>query len=122
MNIISNAISDAGSIHTSCNRNKYRSAAPVLIGITVFLVIVFWLFSFTPVTANAGDHAHMKSYETYLVCKGDSLESIARTNSSRLSSVSVAEYIEKIRELNNFSSDYLVCGSYIFLPNYLATP
>ena len=60
------------------------------------------------------------SYESVLVCKGDTLWSIAETNLDHPTNAEIIAYIDEIAAINGISSDNIHTGNYILLPRYKA--
>lgn len=90
----------------------------ILSGITAFLAVIFFCIMGATASADSGNSATLKRYETRLVRKGDTLSAIAAENAGRLSHVTAGEYMEQIMELNGMDSVYIRSGEYILLPDY----
>jgi hypothetical protein len=91
----------------------------LLAGITIAFLVVFITVMRVPASADSGSYTEMKRYETCLIREGDTLSAIAEVNASRLSHITVDEYIQRIMELNNMDSEYITAGHYILLPDYI---
>lgn len=85
---------------------------------TLILVIFFCLFSHSQVSAGSRGLNDVKSVESVLIKKGDTLSSLAKTYAPVKSHISAGEYMKDIKELNNMESEHIKAGNYILLPNY----
>lgn len=57
-------------------------------------------------------------YEPVLICRGDSLWSIAKANLEHPTNAKIQEYVKEIISLNNMSSTSIHEGNYILIPRY----
>lgn len=60
-------------------------------------------------------------YESVLICKGDSLWSIAEANMENPTNAEIRAYVDEIILLNNISSTCIHTGNYILIPKYSRT-
>ncbi len=58
------------------------------------------------------------SYESVLICRGDTLWSIARENLSNATNAEIQDYVEEIISLNRLSTTSIHTGNYILIPKY----
>lgn len=91
----------------------------ILTILTFVLALLFFFFMKTPASADTGFYMEVKSYETRLIRKGDTLSSIAADNADRLSHSSCEQYMYQIMDFNHMDSEHIKAGQYILLPNYI---
>lgn len=58
------------------------------------------------------------SYESVLVCQGNTLWSIAREHLDQPTNADIQAYVQEIISLNNLSSCHIHSGNYILVPTY----
>lgn len=58
------------------------------------------------------------SYQSVLVCRGNSLWSIAKEHLDEPTNAEIQAYVEEIISLNNLSSGHIHTGNYILIPTY----
>lgn len=58
------------------------------------------------------------SYESVLICRGDSLWSIAEANLEHATNAEIRAYVDEIILLNNISSTCIHAGNYLLIPKY----
>lgn len=58
------------------------------------------------------------SYESVLVCQGNTLWSIARDHLDQPTNAEIQAYVQEIISLNNLSSCHIHSGNYILVPTY----
>lgn len=58
------------------------------------------------------------AYESVLVCKGDTLWSIAEANLDQPTKAEICAYVEEIAAINSISSANIHAGNYILIPKY----
>lgn len=92
-----------------------RVAALVLFMVALFLVVLFVL---PERKAAAGDSVSTYGITSVQIEEGDSLWSLASEYYSE-EFISIANYIEEIKRMNNLSSDTLYAGNYILIPYYM---
>lgn len=97
---------------------RFRRVIVSILGVLVFIMF-FFIFLNNPASADSGTYTELKSYETYLVKEGDTLNAIARDNAGRFSRTTSEEYMQDMIEFNNLESEYIQAGQYILLPNYI---
>lgn len=61
------------------------------------------------------------AYESVLICKGDTLWSIAEANLDRPTDAQIRDYVEEIVSLNNISNHQIHTGNYILVPRYVSS-
>lgn len=61
------------------------------------------------------------SYESVLVCQGNSLWSIAKEHLNEPTNAEIQAYVEEIISLNNLSSHKIHAGNYILIPTYTSS-
>ncbi len=84
------------------------------------LILVLFLLLFTGAgdknaqQSNAADH--VVSYESVLICKGDTLWTIAASYLKGSSNAEIQQYVEEIASLNQIYPERIQAGKYIIIP------
>lgn len=60
-------------------------------------------------------------YESVLICRGDSLWSIARANLDHPTNTEIQSYVDEIISLNKLTCTKIHSGNYILIPKYYDT-
>lgn len=58
------------------------------------------------------------AYESVLICKGDTLWSIAEANLDHPTNAEIRDYVEEIASINRISTKTIHTGNYILVPKY----
>lgn len=58
------------------------------------------------------------AYESVLICRGDTLWSIAKERLEEPTNAEIQNYIDEIVSINNMSSSQIHTGNYILIPRY----
>lgn len=61
------------------------------------------------------------AYESVLICKGDTLWSLAKERLEEPTDAEIEQYIEEILSINNMTSSQIHTGNYILIPRYSST-
>lgn len=86
-----------------------------------FLVFFICMAALINVMAQGSDKNVKKQYKSVLIDEGDTLWNIAEENNDRdISGVSISDYIEDIKSINNLNQDEITAGNYIIIPVYIA--
>lgn len=99
-------------------RKRILKSIPVFIIPTMIFVVLMFVFSVNPVSANGGSHDDMARFERVLVKSGDTVSSLTSEYASELSHLPEKEYMQEVISLNNLSERRLAAGDYILLPVY----
>lgn len=91
-----------------------------VIALPVFLLVISCLFLSKNTEAESrGDKVDdVVSYESVLICKGDTLWSIASERLEEPTNAEIQNYIDEIVSINNMSSSQIHTGNYILIPRY----
>ena len=86
-----------------------------------FLVFFICMAALINVMAQGSDLNVKKQYKSILIDEGDTLWNIAEENNNcDISGVSISDYIEDIKSINNLNQDQITAGNYIIIPIYIA--
>lgn len=86
-----------------------------------FLVLFICMAALINVMAQGSEKNVKKQYKSVMIDEGDTLWNIAKENNDRdISGVSISEYIEDIKSINNLNQDQITAGNYIIIPIYIA--
>lgn len=100
---------------------RYMNYRKIFCCIVVPVIILICCVSFC-INTNAettGDRVDdVVSYESVLICKGDTLWSIAKANLQDPTDAEIQEYVDEIASINNISPTHIHTGNYILLPKY----
>ncbi len=58
------------------------------------------------------------TYESVLICKGDTLWTIAEANLDQPTAAEIREHVKEIAELNDISPSHIHAGNYLLIPRY----
>ncbi|MCI8364641.1 MAG: LysM peptidoglycan-binding domain-containing protein [Eubacterium sp.] len=58
------------------------------------------------------------AYESVLICRGDTLWTIAEANMDQPTEAEIREFVKEIAELNNISPAHIHAGNYLLIPRY----
>lgn len=84
-----------------------------------FLVFFICMAALINVMAQGSDFNVKKQYKSILIDEGDTLWNIAEENNNcDISGVSISDYIEDIKSINNLNQDQITAGNYIIIPVY----
>lgn len=84
-----------------------------------FLVFFICMAALINVMAQGSDLNVKKQYKSILIDEGDTLWNIAEENNNRdISGISISDYIEDIKSINNLNQDQITAGNYIIIPVY----
>lgn len=84
-----------------------------------FLVFFICMAALINVMAQGSDLNVKKQYKSILIDEGDTLWNIAEENNNcDISGVSISDYIEDIKSINNLNQDQITAGNYIIIPVY----
>lgn len=95
------------------NKMVFYIAVPLII---LTCVILF----FTNIRAESIDRRvdDVVKYESVLICRGDSLWSIARANLDHPTNTEIRSYVDEIISLNKLTCTKIHTGNYILIPKY----
>lgn len=58
------------------------------------------------------------AYESVLICRGDTLWTIAEANLDQPTKAEIREFVREIAELNDVSPAHIHAGNYLLIPRY----
>lgn len=58
------------------------------------------------------------AYESVLICRGDTLWTIAEANLDQPTEAEIREFVREIAELNDVSPAHIHAGNYLLIPRY----
>lgn len=92
----------------------------VMIGLPVLVLVCCIAVCKNSEAESTGDKVDdVVAYESVLICKGDTLWSIAEANLETPSDAEVRAYVEEIASLNGISSTSRIhTGNYVLIPKY----
>lgn len=95
------------------NKTVFYIAVPLII---LTCIILF----FTNIRAESTDKRvdDVVKYESVLICRGDSLWSIARANLNHPTNTEIRAYVDEIVSLNKLTCTKIHTGNYILIPKY----
>lgn len=95
------------------NKTVFYIAIPLII---LTCTILF----FTNIHAESTDKRvdDVVRYESVLICRGDSLWSIARANLDHPTNTEIQSYVDEIISLNKLTCTKIHTGNYILIPKY----
>lgn len=91
----------------------------VLILAPVFILICCMFICKDSEAESTGDKIDdVVAYESVLVCKGDTLWSIAEANLEQPTEAEISAFVDEIASVNRISSANIHAGNYILVPRY----
>ena len=91
----------------------------ILIAIPVLIVFGCFIIHKNSEAESIGNKIDdVASYESVLICKGDTLWSIAEANLEQPTKAEIQAYVEEIAKINSISSTNIHAGNYILIPKY----
>ncbi len=91
-----------------------------VVTLPVFLLIIscFFLSENTEAESRGDKIDDVVAYESVLICRGDTLWSIAKDRLKDPTNAEIQEYVEEIVSVNHISSSQIHAGNYILIPKY----
>ncbi|MCM1244217.1 MAG: LysM peptidoglycan-binding domain-containing protein [Roseburia sp.] len=91
-----------------------------VIVLPVFLLAIscFFLSKNTEAESRGDKVDDVVAYESVLICKGDTLWSLASERLDEPTNAEIQSYIEEIVSINHMSSSQIHTGNYILIPRY----
>lgn len=98
---------------------KHIKKAVFLVMLPVF-VLACCILACQPSEAQStgGRTDDVVAYESVLICRGDTLWTIAEANLDQPTEAEICEFVREIAELNDISPARIHAGNYLLIPRY----
>ncbi len=93
--------------------------AVFLVMLPVFVLACFISACQSSKAQNTGDRTDdVVAYESVLICRGDTLWTIAEANLDHPTAAEIRQHVKEIAELNDISPAHIHAGNYLLIPRY----